>query len=266
MPPFSTLATDLDGTFLPLPTHPENRAALARLKEAFASPARTLIFATGRHLESIEAAIEETPLPRPDWIIADVGVTIHRRADDGWQRLAAYEEYLHETVDGHVPQTMDRLFASLPGLRRQPAINQKPFKLSYQCEPAELPRLTHAIEEILAERDLPLNCTSSVDPEGRTGLLDLLPAAAGKCAALFWLLEETGLTRSSVIFSGDSGNDRSALTSDLHVILVGNAPPSLAEQVRLIREAQGQAERLYLAKGVATSGVLEGCRHYGLVD
>ena len=67
------LATDLDGTLLagPLP-------ARRHLRELFRGnmPGSKLIFVTGRGLESVLPVLNDPTVPRPDYIIADVGATV----------------------------------------------------------------------------------------------------------------------------------------------------------------------------------------------
>ena len=71
------LASDLDGTLIPLDGRPENRRALQRLVTARLQDRFTLVFVTGRHKASICEVICEHHLPLPDWVISDVGTTIY---------------------------------------------------------------------------------------------------------------------------------------------------------------------------------------------
>lgn len=66
------LATDLDGTLLA--GSPEARR---RVRELFAAaPGASLVFATGRGLESVLPLLSDPTVPSPDYIIADIGATI----------------------------------------------------------------------------------------------------------------------------------------------------------------------------------------------
>lgn len=67
------LATDLDGTLL-AGTHEARR----RIRELFsgALPEATLVFVTGRGLETVIPLLSDPTVPRPHYIIADVGATI----------------------------------------------------------------------------------------------------------------------------------------------------------------------------------------------
>lgn len=269
MSPFRILATDLDGTFLPLPDEPDNKAALEHLAAAFAEGGgRTLIFATGRHLGSVLQAKRSIPLPTPHWIVSDVGVAVNEPVDSskGFAQLPAYASHLRDICGGETPAELKSLFSHLEGLELQPAESQRTFKLSYTCPPDRLDQIEEEMDSIIADRELPVALTTSVDPDAATGLIDVLPEGVSKCSALLWLAEFAGLSHREMVYAGDSGNDRSALVSDLAGILVGNATPSLRRDVLAVREQRGDRDRLYLSKNPATSGVLEGCRHFGLVE
>ena len=66
------LATDLDGTFLA--GDPDNRQRLYQLINAH--PGITLVFVTGRGLEVVVPLLSDPAIPRPDYIICDVGATL----------------------------------------------------------------------------------------------------------------------------------------------------------------------------------------------
>ena len=58
------LATDLDGTFIPLDGDAQNRSDLRTLTEHLAHHDITLTYVTGRHFESVASAIEQFQLPQ----------------------------------------------------------------------------------------------------------------------------------------------------------------------------------------------------------
>jgi hydroxymethylpyrimidine pyrophosphatase-like HAD family hydrolase len=85
------LATDLDGTLIPLDGEPQNRQDLQTLAALLERLGVALIYVTGRHLESVERAIDEHQMPRPDWLICDVGTSIYQHCDgEHFQLLEAY--------------------------------------------------------------------------------------------------------------------------------------------------------------------------------
>jgi HAD superfamily hydrolase (TIGR01484 family) len=272
MPPFTpnpdipprVLATDLDGTFIPLPDHPENRDALETFRAARAENRIGLVFATGRHLESVLDAMRAESLPSPDWIVCDVGTSIHRRDGAAYVPYAPFEATLAERTCGATRADVETLLAPLPGLALQSPERQRRFKISYFCPPEDLQRLADLADQRLADAHLPYACLASLDPFHGVGLLDVLPAGASKADALLWLATHADFSPDEVVFSGDSGNDLAALACGFRAIVVANATPGLADRALRQLEDQRLSDRLFCATLPATSGVLQGCRHFGL--
>jgi hypothetical protein len=50
------------------------------------------------------------------------------------------------------------------------------------------------------------------------------------------------------------------------VVVVSNAEDAVKEEVRRRSAQQGITERIYFAEHPYARGVLEGCRHFGLLD
>ena len=111
---------------------------------------------------------------------------------------------------------------------------------------------------------IPYSVVQSVDPFTGSGLIDLLPKGVSKAYALAWWSQHVGLNSTAIVCAGDTGNDLAALTAGYRAIVVGNAERSLAKQVQEVHQRAGWSDRLYLARKPATSGVLEGCRWFGL--
>ncbi len=101
-------------------------------------------------------------------------------------------------------------------------------------------------------------------------VLDFLPASATKQTALEYVAQEHGAAKRDVVFCGDSGNDIFPLTAGFAGVLVRNADEQLVENVKRAC-AQNPALQVYFARGGCrglngyyTSGVIEGCYHYGV--
>ena len=86
---------------------------------------------------------------------------------------------------------------------------------------------------------------------------DVIPAAAGKAAAVRYVADRLGIPEQRVVTAGDSENDADALTVG-HGIAVGNATPGL---LRLIA---GSAVMRVAAP--RSAGILEGLRRVGALD
>lgn len=258
------LATDLDGTLIPLNNAADARAALAELTAVLAELSIPLVFVTGRHLESIRNAAKEADLPRPHWIIGDVGTSLYQETGGDYRLSHGFHRRLSE-LTGNVPaSTLADMLTEEPGLRLQEAEKQGAFKLSFYADADECEQLGARLLQWLQERSLPYHTVVSVDPFTGDGLIDLLPVGVNKAFALEWLAEELGLDNESIVFCGDSGNDLAALIAGFRAVLVGNASESLRARVREAHRKAAFEGLLYCASGQSTCGVLEGARHYGL--
>lgn len=267
MPANLLLATDLDGTLIPLRDNRANRANLKALTKALQRHDRTLLYVTGRHLESAMEALHTEGLPQPDWIICDVGTTICKfEAEDTPQIVDAYRRHQESVVSGSPRSQVKEALQQLNSLELQEPVKQSPFKLSYYTDAGHLVETTRDIEACLARLEARWELTASIDPFNGDGLIDLLPQGISKADALRWWVDYTNRRVDDIVFAGDSGNDLTALTAGYFAILVGNADRQLAARVQQQHRENGWENRLYLAERHATSGVLEGCRHFGLIE
>lgn len=262
----SVLATDLDGTLIPLPHCPNNNDDLLKLKKALADAGTTLVFATGRHYESVVEAMEQYQLPTPDWIVCDVGSAIYKRIGAEFEVYTAYENHLAETSDGVDRQAVENALFTVEALELQPPDHQQRFKISYQSTADTVDQLVDEITDRLEKADLPYDCMGSLDPFLNCGLIDVMPRGVSKAYALLWLSTHANFRPDEVIYSGDSGNDHAALVSGFRAIIVANGSDGLEAKVRAALAERSLDDRLYVAKDTATSGVLEGCQHFGLFD
>lgn len=273
------LATDLDGTFLPLKGDEIASAALQQIRDQIDSGDIPLVFVTGRHLESVFDAIADDGLPQPDWIICDVGTSIYKR-DASLKSQSASQETLQasfarvtgydDELDNKVGQTDIELhrnaIGELSDFQLQESFKQGRHKLSYYVPAEKLDACRERVEAYLSERALPYGIISSVDPFNNDGLIDVLPNGVSKAFALDWWCEENQFNPTDVVFCGDSGNDFAALVAGYRAVVVGNAARPLARHVRETHEANGWTDRLCLAKATSTGGVLEGMRWFGLLE
>jgi len=153
----------------------------------------------------------------------------------------------------------------IDGLSLQIPEHQTDFKVSYECASEQLDDILKEVEKRAA--GLPYSCMGSLDPFLNCGLIDVMPGQVNKAYALLWLATHADFKPDEVVYSGDSGNDLAALASGFHAIVVANASKGLVGKVAALQSERGiSAERRFEAKGEATSGVLEGCLHYGLIS
>ena len=287
--PPAILATDLDGTLIPLASTTENppqaseshraiprgvssadcpqRQALTTLSRLADADKLEIIFVTGRHHDSVMSVMNAEGLPVPRWIICDVGTTLLCRAES--QRYLpsqAYVNHLDAVVGSFNTGQLAQAMAGFDGLVVQEPEKQGRHKLSFYCDRNRIDTLVAKVEQRLDEVAAPYRIVSSVDPFNGDGLIDLLPLGTDKSSALAWWAEQSGYEMSRIVFSGDSGNDYAALTSGFRAILVGNADRNLARRIVEHHRRFGTEDRIYIAQSPATAGVLEGCVWFGLVD
>ncbi|MDZ7641783.1 MAG: HAD-IIB family hydrolase [Desulfurivibrio sp.] len=288
------LCSDLDRTILPNGPWPESPAARPLLRRLAARPELRLAYVSGRDLGLLQAAIAEYAIPRPDYAIGDVGTTIYRLTGTDWQPLAAWQREIGRDWRGRKSHELAPLLADLAELRLQEPAKQKTYKLSYytparfqsasavneagseptageaagdwQPDPAAL---LAAVEHRLQPANIRARLVWSIDEDRDCGLLDILPARAGKLAAIHFLLAHLQLPPAAAVFAGDSGNDLDALGSELNAILVANAPSEVRRQARELVAAAGRPQTLYCAtgnfrdlNGNYSAGVIEGLVHY----
>lgn len=259
------LVSDLDGTLIPFPDVRQHEEDLARLRQLRATHDFTLIFATGRSFHSVQNALKQHSLPVPDWIICNVGTSIYKKSGDSFSNLHAYCGKLDEICAGVDRKEVESALEPLKGLKLQPEENQSDFKISYWCEESELHRFVDQVKEIRRRNSFPYTCLGSVDPFNKRGLVDILPAEVDKAYALSWLSESLDLTADRILYAGDSGNDLAALVRQYASVVVGNASEKLRTEVLKLLSEYNNEGTCYFAKSFATSGVLEGMKHYKML-
>lgn len=264
------LCTDLDRTLLPNGPQAESPLARPRFARLAARPEVTLGYVTGRHRELVEQAITNYRLPRPDYVITDVGTTLYRVDGDAWQVDDAWRRRMAADWSGHDREHVRLLLGEFADLRPQEASRQGEFKLSFYLPLyRDGATLVADIERQLAAAGLAARVIHSIDEPRGIGLLDLLPAAASKLHAIEFLAAELGYDADAILFAGDSGNDLGVLVSPLPAVLVANATPAVRLTALEQATAAGQRERLYLARGGLldmngnyAAGILEGVAHF----
>ena len=261
--PPTVLATDLDGTFLPLLGNAENLADLEVIKRDIRRAGVKLIYVTGRHLESVNSAVMNFRIPVPDWMICDVGASIYRVDDGSVKEFEPYADHLLGIVNGDGRESIERLLETVRKITLQDPERQHRYKISYECDSGDIGSAMADINRRL--EGLSYSVIGSVDPFADCGLIDVLPAGVSKAYAVTWLAQHADFSPDEVVFAGDSGNDKAALVSGFRAIIVANASDDLAAEVRSTLFDRGWPDRFYRATAEATSGVLEGCRHYGLL-
>jgi hypothetical protein len=264
------LCTDLDRTLLPNGPQPESPRARERFAALAARPEVTLVYVTGRHLAMVQKAIGNYCLPKPDYVIGDVGTTIYRVNGDAWHVMRDWETAIAPDWAGHDHAALSALFTDLSALRLQELAKQNRYKLSYYVPLyADRTTLLASMQRRLQVHHINAGLIWSVDEPAGIGLLDVLPARATKLHAIEFLMEYLGFGPGETVFAGDSGNDLPVLASHIPAVLVANASEEVREAALAAAAGNGTDRALYLARGGFlgmngnySAGVLEGVAHY----
>jgi len=264
------LCTDLDRTLLPNGPEPESANARKNFSRLVRHPQVTLVYVTGRHQQLVKQAIDEYQLPQADYVIADVGSTIYEINDHDWQYQQQWEKLIDDDWQGKNANELHSLLMDLNGLQLQEDSKQNTHKLSYYLAlNNNHQKIISAIEKVFQQQSIKANLIWSVDQLANIGLLDVLPASAGKRQAIEFLMQQLKFDYSETVFSGDSGNDICVMSSQIQSVLVANAEVEVRDEAIKQAQANHQLNTLYLAKGNFmhmngnySAGILEGVVHY----
>jgi HAD superfamily hydrolase (TIGR01484 family) len=256
------LATDLDGTLLPLDGNEQNLKDLWALRDELEHSRLKLLFVTGRHFASVAQIMHQLPLPTPDWIVGDVGTSIYVRSSSGYELLPDYASQLDAIIGNFTVAKLADALSCIDGLKRQEDEKQSRFKLSYYVDANLLSACVARVADLLERTAAPYSYVSSVDPFNGVGLLDLLPHQVTKAFALDWWSAHAGYPHPAIIYAGDSGNDSAVFASGYRSIVVSNAASAVLSEAQQAHMRAGWENRLFAASLPATSGVLAGLRYY----
>lgn len=200
------LATDLDGTFLGGTSEDKEKlySLLQRQKEI------QLVFVTGRGIRSVLSLLENNALPRPEYIICDVGATVTHLPT-----LTAVEPVQSDIAAKWPGEQVRETLKTVRGLLHQEAHQQ--YRCSYYYDNSTD---IDSAREIAAS----LQC-DMVLSAGK--YLDILPAGVNKGFTLKQLLEVLALPHQKVLVAGDSMNDYSMYETGFKGVVVGDSEPEL---------------------------------------
>ena len=253
----TTLATDLDGTLIPVTQTSEQHGAVEHISKLVTKHWLQLISVTGRSLELTLDAIAEFNLPFPQSILCDVGSSIaHRQPDGSYQYDQSYEQMLIDRMGHWTNEAIQVSLSQFIGcVTPQDRCQQTAFKCSFDFPGDSFSLVQTTVARWIADNNCPLDYTLSSDPETGDGLLDILPANVNKGSAIHWWAGHRSIDPSTIVFAGDSGNDTAAMTSGVRAVLVGNADQQLRAETRTAMRDQAM---LYLAAGIGPEGVRDG--------
>ncbi len=263
------LATDLDRTLLPNGKWPPDPEAISLFNQLTVRNDVLVVYVTGRNLELTEQAIREFGVRYPDVLCGDVGTTIRKYDNGQWHFDDGWIDRVHRASPRWDAGQVREAVADVLGMREQEAQHLNPFKQSYYVDHDRNAEILKSVDERVKGKFDEVIIYSFDSQDGK-GLLDFLPASATKQTALEYVAREYGQPREEVVFCGDSGNDIFPLTAGFSGVLVKNADEQLVARIRQEMQAKPDLQ-VYFAEGdfqglsgYYTSGVIEGCYHYGV--
>ncbi|MEN3973446.1 HAD-IIB family hydrolase [Sphingomicrobium sp. XHP0235] len=177
--------------------------------------------ATGRSLQQADMVLDRWDLPHPRVMITSVGSEIYWCASDGARERD--DDFSLMIREGWHPKAVEAALAKVAGLAPQPLLEQREFKRSYTFDD---PSVVAEVRARFDDAGLDARVIAS-----HATLLDILPARAGKAAALFWVASKLGIRPERVVAAGDSGNDEDMLAACPNAVLVANHEPALAHLI-----------------------------------
>jgi glucosylglycerol-phosphate synthase len=234
-----TLATDLDGTFLA----GDADARLALYQTLTRDPGAMLIYVTGRGLETVLPLLSDPTLPRPDYIVCDVGATVVH--GDDLRPVQPLQARIESQWPGE--EVIAAALDDWPGLARQDVPQER--RCSYYCAP-------EAVTDGLKERISDLGCELHYSADR---YLDILPPGTSKGTTLLELVEHLRLDPDRLLVAGDSLNDLSMFRAGFRGVCVGESEPGLLC-------ATADSERVLHTNGSGCEGIIEGLQHFRLAN
>lgn len=264
------ICTDLDRTLLPNGKQDESTGARNLFKLLASQPQVSLVYVTGRHLALIQEAIKTYDIPLPDYVIADVGSTIYSLNKGNWTHLEEWRDFISCDWQGASSESVLISVAGIDGLKPQEDEKQGEFKASFYADPnVDAKALIDKVMRYLDNMGIKAGIIWSVNEVTQTGLLDILPVRADKQKAIEFLMDYIDATHDQLVFSGDSGNDISVITSAINAVLVSNATEEVKAEITKLEKNNKTQSNCYVAKGGYlgmngnyAAGILEGIAYY----
>ena len=264
------LCTDMDRTVIPNGVQAEPTEARQRFSRFCADPRVSLVYVSGRHRALVEEALRIYQLPRPDYVITDVGTKIYQAGAGEWQELLHWEQQISHDWQGKSHQDIRELFRDIKELKLQERSKQNTHKLSYYLPlHVDEKRLLATMGQRLQQHNIDASLVWSIDEPKGVGLLDLLPRNATKLHAIDFLRQSLDYSLAEVVFAGDSGNDLPVMASPIPSVLVANASDDVKADALQLAQQSGHMDSLYIASGAHldmngnyAAGVLEGVWHF----
>jgi len=238
--------SDLDGTVL---GRPDATLSFVRTWERLDAARRPILcYNSGRLVNDTLEEIAQSDLPQADYLICGVGTVVY-----DVERGISLKDFYENLAIGWDLAKVEEVMSRHPAVEKQPRKYQTRFKSSWYLREAT-PEQVRRLEADLAASGLKVNVIYSSSRD-----LDVLPLCANKGNSLLWLLDHLDIAPREVVVAGDTGNDSSMFCiPGVRGIIVDNAQPELYEAT--------VGFQVYAARQTFAFGVLEGLKHYGVID
>lgn len=238
------LYTDLDQNLI------GDAQALAELVAVIRENRRCVSFgiATGRRIDSALALMKKHGIPRPDILISSLGTRIHYgedlTEDDFWSDHIDYD---------WTPRRISNVLNALPGLQRQPRIEQSTFKISYYYDAGMAPSIEE-INSLLWQKEITANVILSFGQ-----FLDVIPSRASKGQALRYVSQRLEVPLEQTLVAGGSGADEDMMRGNTLAVVVANRHHEELSQL-------DDLQSIYFSGQPHASGILEALAYYDFFD
>ena len=226
------LATDLDGTFLG--GTDEERTALYSAIDANRDRI-SLVFVTGRDIPFIRELTSDGWVPKPDFVIGDVGTTIVQGSE--FETIPELEADIAQRW-GDAGDRVREMLADVDWLELQPTPFR--YRVSYYYDPD---RYDPAVAERIEAAGF--DCLTSAST-----YLDVLPKGVSKGPTLLRLVDHLKIDPDRVLVAGDTMNDLSLFETGLRGVAVANSEPDLVSRV-------SSMENTTISRGNGAAGIHE---------
>ena len=238
------LATDLDGTFLG-GSNQQRSEFYQYIQDQ--RDRILLVYVTGRELDRIRKLFDEEPnIPKPEYIIGDVGTTIVH--GETFEPISVLQDWVAQTW-GNANEQVKALLENEPGIELQ-SVNPD-YRVSYYYEPESFQPST--IQKVI---DAGFDTILSYDMRLNYHYFDVMPKGISKGPTLLKFLAEMNFNPDDTITCGDTLNDLSLFETGLKGIAVSNSEPKLVEKVQAM-------ENVYYSPYPGVMGIWDGLKKYG---
>lgn len=229
------LATDLDGTFL---------AGKSAYKQQLYRMMRerqdvTLVFVTGRGLETVIPLLNDPVIPNPHYIICDVGATIVNGLT--LEPIQPLQAAIEEKWPGHLG--IYNKLKNVKGLQWQEVPQMRRCSFYYN-EDTDLEQVS-----IISKT---LGCDMLLSAEK---YVDILPPGVNKGYSLQQLVKLLKVPADQILVAGDTLNDLSLYNTGYKGVVVGKAEEKLLEATK-------DMMHVYQAEKPGCGGILESLLHF----